>query len=259
LIVRIPKESPTINESSGVGGGHWLIVVRSSGDILPPSVLALTDLSRHDDAVRLPPDSMRNAPTTTNRPAVRLCLAADVERYSRFNDAEAWRAQARFIEALSDARAHAGLTESDVDLQESGDGQFAVLPPGLDESVVIPNLVAGLSIALRHTNADLNEHARLRLRVALHRGMLKPGVNGWIGNSAIAVNRLLDSAPLRTALAQEPSADFALIVSNTLYRDVIAHGYHGLAPELFRESTVDIPAKRFTEKAWIHLGIHRTR
>jgi hypothetical protein len=187
-------------------------------------------------------------------PAVRLCLAADIERYSRFTSVEAARAQERFIEVLRCARAHAGLMASEVDVQRSSDGQFAVFPPGVDESAVIPDLVAGLTKALRQTNADLSAHARLRLRVALHRGLLRPYVNGWIGDSAIAVHRLLDSAAVRTALARELAADFALVVGDMLYQDVIAHGYPGLPPERFRQVIVDIPAKRFTEHAWIYLG-----
>jgi hypothetical protein len=188
---------------------------------------------------------------------VRLCLAADIERYGRFTNGEAARAQARFLTVLGQAQRRAGLTELDADAEHSGDGRFVVLPPGLDESVVIPNLVVGLSIALRELNADLNAHARLRLRVAMDRGLLAPDVNGWVGNAAITVHRLLDSAPLRMALVAEPAVDFALIVADTLFRDVIAHGYPGLPPELFQKTTVVIPAKQFAEQAWIYPGIHR--
>lgn len=192
----------------------------------------------------------------SDRPAVRLCLAADVERYSRFNNLQAVRTQERFVETLRRARRHAGLNESEVYVQNSGDGQFIVLPAGLDESAVIPGLIAGLSIALRQINDDLIEYARLRLRIALHRGLLQSGVNGWVGNSAVAVRRLLDSLPLRTALAECPNASFGLVVSDTIYRDVIARGYLGLSGESFRETTIKIPGKRFIERAWIYIGSH---
>ncbi|TWP46709.1 hypothetical protein FKR81_34540 [Lentzea tibetensis] len=192
--------------------------------------------------------------TEVQRPAVRLCTAADVERYSRFTDLQASRAQERFTSALRKARVNAGLAESEVDLQASGDGEFAVLPPGIDETEVIPRFVAELTIALREVNADLSDHARLRLRVAMHRGLLAPGVCGWVGTSAIAVHRLLDSPAARSALAEHPDADFALIVGDTLYRDVIAHGHRGLSAGSFREVVVEIPAKRFSEVAWVHLG-----
>jgi len=185
--------------------------------------------------------------------AVRLVCAADIERYSRFRTPEAMRAQQRLTEALARARHHAGIAEDRVETQESGDGQFVVLPTGLDESEVIPALVHGFRIALAEVNADLNERARLRLRIALHRGHIERGANGWAGDSAVGVHRLLDSAPARAALTGRPDADFALIVSDTLYQDVIAHGYGLLRPEAFTRVEVEIPAKHFAERGWIYV------
>lgn len=186
---------------------------------------------------------------TNEHAAVRLCVAADIERYSRFTNCAAARAQARFTEILRYA-----LGPSEAHVQQLGDGQFLVLPPGLDESVAIPAFLTGLSIALRRTNADLNTHARLRLRVAMHRGLLRPSPNGWVGNSVIAVHRLLDSPSLRAALAGAPAADFALAVGDTLYQDVIAHDYPGLPPEMFGETMISIPGKGFSEQAWIYIA-----
>ncbi|PSL45975.1 hypothetical protein B0I31_1266 [Saccharothrix carnea] len=186
-------------------------------------------------------------------PTTRLCLAADVENYRRFRNPEAARAQERFRELLTRARELAGVDESAVRVENAGDGQFAVLPAGLDETAVIPGLVAGLRTALRYANADLNDHARLRIRVALHRGTIGAVPSGWVGTAAIAVHRMLDSAPLRQALATAPRADLAVIVPDSLYRDVIAHGYGDLTPESFHPTTVELPDKGFTEPAWIHV------
>ncbi|MFL6144377.1 MAG: hypothetical protein ACJ72N_21260 [Labedaea sp.] len=191
--------------------------------------------------------------------AVRLCLAVDIERYSRFTSTEAARAQARFVGILRFARACASIRDSDVAARDAGDAQFLVLASGLDESAVIPGLVTGLSEALRQTNADLTERARLRLRVAMHRGLLRPGANGWTGTAATAVHRLVDSAPVRAALIGEPAVDFALIVADALYRDVIAHGYPGLAPSWFQETVVDVPDKSFREPAWVYTEIRAHR
>jgi hypothetical protein len=192
-------------------------------------------------------------PVSESKPAVRLCVAADTEQYSRFRVPEAVRAQQRFVEALARARRHAGLAEAEIDLQKSGDGQFAVLPPGVDESAVIPKLVEGIKLALAETNSDLSDRARLRLRVALHRGHVRPGMNGWVGAATIAVHRLLDSEVLRRALTAAPDADFALIVSDVLYQDVIADHYGLLDPGEFAEVTATLKAKNFTERAWVHI------
>jgi hypothetical protein len=192
-------------------------------------------------------------PVSTRTPAVRLCLAVDTESYSRFSAGEAARSQQRLVDVLTRARRHAGLREADVDLQQSGDGQFAILPAGVDESVVIPRLVSAVRAELAVTNADLNAHARLRLRVALYRGHVAAGVNGWLGSAAIAVHRLLDSAPVRAALTRERDADFALIVSDVLYTDIIAEGYGLLDPADFAPVEVRIPEKNFAENAWVYV------
>jgi hypothetical protein len=194
------------------------------------------------------------APAPAHRAgAVRLCLAADIQRFSRFLAPEAMRAQQRFVEVLAEARRYAGIDESAVELQESGDGQFAVLPQGLDESTVVPRLIEGLRIALAHVNSDLNEHARLRLRVAMHRGHITPSANGWVGESSIAVHRILDSEAVRTALVDNDSADFALIVPEVLYREVVCQRYEWLDPDEFTQVAVTTPAKGFTADAWIYL------
>ncbi|WP_372669602.1 hypothetical protein [Amycolatopsis kentuckyensis] len=192
-------------------------------------------------------------PVSTRPPAVRLCVAVDTESYSRFSTGEAARSQQRLVDVLARARREAGLREHDVDLQESGDGQFAILPSGVDESVVIPRLVSAVRGELASTNADLNAHARLRLRVALHRGHVAAGPNGWLGGVTIAVHRLLDSAPVRAALAREPAADFALIVSDVVYTDIIADGYGSLDPAHFQPADVRIPQKNFAERAWVYV------
>jgi hypothetical protein len=183
---------------------------------------------------------------------VRLCVAADLERFSRFRLPEATRSQQRFVTLLARARAHAGIDEAGVALQESGDGQFAVLPAGIDETDTIPRLVAGLRIAIADTNSDLAEPARLRLRVALHRGHVAPAANGWAGDAAIAVHRLLDCTPVRDALSGAPAADFALIVSDVLYQEVIGHRYGLLDPDRFRRVEVVLPVKGFQASAWVY-------
>lgn len=219
--------------------------VTNSGIIQTGGHMRIEGSAIGDNATVGPSHATRNDP----RPAVRLCLAADVERYSRLRTPAAARTQARLVDVLAHARDHAGIDESTVDVQHAGDGQFAVLPPGLDESSVIPALIHGLASGLRDLNADLDEHARLRLRVALHRGHVGPAPAGWVGDAVIAVHRLLDAPALRQALRDHTEADFALIVPDVLYRDVVMH----LRLEAFSQVTVDLPEKNFTEHAWIHL------
>ncbi|MEU9890374.1 hypothetical protein [Sphaerisporangium sp. NPDC051011] len=191
------------------------------------------------------------APSPRARAAVRLCVSADIEKYSRFDDNEQEAAQARLVRVLEGARRRAGVAEAEVGCQRSGDGQFAILPPGIDETVVIPELIRGLRIELKDANAGLDDHHRLRLRVALCRGIIREAANGYVGAASIAVNRVLDSRPLRDALAGDRSADIAFAVTDSLYREVVVHGYEDLMPSDFRQAAVVIPEKQFSETAWL--------
>ncbi len=187
------------------------------------------------------------------RVAVRLCIATDIEKYSRFNDVTALRAQDRLVGLLAAARRRAGVDEAAVALQEHGDGQFAALPPDIEEPQVIPDFVRALRLELEALNADLAAHARLRLRVAMCRGNIRRGANGYVGSTAIAVHRILDAPPLRTALRDEIAAAFVLAVSDSIFTDVVAQGHGDLDPSAFRPVTAKLPEKGFEETAWIFL------
>ncbi|SER91150.1 hypothetical protein SAMN05216188_117102 [Lentzea xinjiangensis] len=196
-----------------------------------------------------PPRRSASPPDSSAR--VRLCIAADIERYSRFRGPEALLAQERFLGIMREARAHAGIDESAVVTDGEGDSQFAVLPSDIDESEIVPRLFEGFRKALQEANHSLSDHSRLRLRLAFDRGLLVRSSNGWVGTSTIAVHRLLDSAPLREALKADPDTDYAVITSRTLYEDVISHGYGGLTPAEFTGVEIDLPQKGFSSQAWL--------
>jgi hypothetical protein len=184
--------------------------------------------------------------------AVRLCVAADVEAYRDRPNPLAELTQLRLVEVLASARRRAGIDDGDVHLQPQGDEVFAILPVGIDESHVIPEFIAGLAGALQAVNRGEGA-PRLRLRVAMHRGLMKEGPSGWIGTAAIAVHRILDAAQLRGALAANPDADFVLGVPDVLYQDVLVHSSQVPRGSDFEEITVDLPEKRFREHAWLYL------
>lgn len=186
-------------------------------------------------------------------PAVRLCFAADIARFSRFAAPEAALAQERFVHIMAEARGRAGIDAAQVGLENSGDGQIAVLPSAIDESRAIPLLIEGLAEARAQVNAGRPPQDKIRIRVALDRGHLGWGANGWIGEPPITVRRLLDSDAAHHALTDNTASDFALIVSDVVYRDIIAHGYGNLSLRQFRLVQVDIPAKSFAELAWVYV------
>ena len=196
-------------------------------------------------------ERLAGTPVLEQAGSVRLCLAVDVEKYSSQTNPRAERTQERLVRVLERTLDHAQVNESQIEVQQQGDGRFLILPASIDETKVIPALVAGLRVAIAETNSDLSQAARMRLRVALDRGRVKRARNGYVGNAAISVHRFLDAPQTREALKAHPRSDFVLVVSDYLYQDVVSHGYEGLDPELFRKITAEIPAKNFRETAWL--------
>jgi hypothetical protein len=182
----------------------------------------------------------------------RLCVAYDVEHYSQRGTKREYATQQRLSDVLSFAFGEVGLAAGEYELQEQGDGGLALLPTGgtVDEPRLIVGLLNGLRNALTELNEDLVEQARVRLRVALHEGVVHRAPHGYVGPAVIEVCRLRDADPVRSALADSDSVLVA-VVADGLYRDVLAHGYHGLPGTVF--TPVDVQVKSFSARAWIYL------
>ena len=176
-----------------------------------------------------------------NRLTYRLVLAVDVEKYSTRDAREQLRAQKELRRALSAAAHAVGLDRRDWYEQVSGDGELVVLPEGVDVPVVVGDFTSSLEAILGEYNRRVigGTRARLRLRVALHYGTLTPGPFGPAGDAPIVVSRLLDAKPLRRLLAEHQERDLALIVSQSLYQDVIRTGFCSLDPEEFQAVRVN--------------------
>ena len=162
----------------------------------------------------------------------RLVLAVDVEKYSTRDAREQLRAQTELHRILNVAAQNTGLDQREWYEQVSGDGELVVLPEDVDVSVVVGDFTRQLETILGEFNREAG--TRLRLRVAIHHGTLTPGPFGPAGDAPIVVSRLLDARPLRRLLADEQDRDLALIVSQTLYQDVIRTGFCSLDPEEFQ-------------------------
>ncbi|HEX6469313.1 MAG TPA: hypothetical protein VF069_09475 [Streptosporangiaceae bacterium] len=166
-------------------------------------------------------------------PMRRLIVAVDVHRYSRRDPLAQVDAQKALIEALDHAAAKAGLDRTAWHRQSQGDGELAILPADVDEALVVADFVEELTKRLRRQNRQLRRETRLRMRAAIHSGVLSMGANGYAGPGPVETCRLLDAAPLKDALAAADDADLAVIVSDRLYRDIVEPGFRGLQPKQF--------------------------
>ena len=169
----------------------------------------------------------------------RLLLAVDVEKYSTRDARGQLRAQTDLRNILSLAAQNVGLDRSLWYEQVSGDGELAVLPEDVDVSLVVGDFTRQLETVLGEFNRARSGGRRLRLRVALHHGTLTPGPFGPAGDAPIVVSRLLNAKPLRRVLADQQHRDVALIVSQTLYQDVVRTGFCSLDPQDFQPVRVN--------------------
>nr|MDT0663210.1 hypothetical protein [Micromonospora sp. DSM 115978] len=185
-------------------------------------------------------------------PERRLLISVDMERYSGRNNPQQYEAQRAFRQLLQDAATAVGLDRMSWKTQQAGDGELAILPAGTREPRVIGRFVPELNRVTRSYNSTRLPVARIRLRVALHQGLVHlDGANGFPGTAVIEVCRLCDAVPLKRALAAFPDAGVALIVSAGIYREVVSNYPEELRPERFRQVEVAHPAKGFREPAWL--------
>ena len=175
----------------------------------------------------------------SNRLMYRLVLAVDVEKYSARDAREQLRAQTELQRTLSAAAQSVGLDQREWYEQVSGDGELVVLPENVDVPVVVGDFTSALETILGDFNRGVVDGMRLRLRVALHHGTLTPGPFGPAGDAPIVVSRLLDAKPLRKLLADDQDRDLALIISRSLYEDVVRTGFCSLDRDEFQPVRVN--------------------
>lgn len=178
----------------------------------------------------------------------RLLVAIDAKSYGSGDDQRHDAIQNGLLVVLDEAAAEAHLARADWLKQPAGDSELAVLPPAEPEPRVVADFVYKLAAALRHHNRDLQAARRLRLRLAIHHGTAMPSSNGFSGQGIVVVSRLVDSPPLRTALAVS-GADLAVIVSRQVFMDTVVQGHTSLEPTALRKVTVR--NKEFVDDAWI--------
>ncbi|NDU77283.1 hypothetical protein GWI34_32370 [Actinomadura sp. DSM 109109] len=178
----------------------------------------------------------------------RLLLAVDLEKYSHLDAQRQLAAQKDLRGLLNGCARRTGLRTGGWYRQPGGDGELVVMPAGVD----IPHVVGAFTSDLERALAELNRRrpTRLRMRLALHHGTVIEGPLGPAGDAPVVVARLLDAPPLRDHLDEHQDRDLALVVSDTLYKDVVGSGFCALNPADFLRLEVTIKEKPYS--GYIH-------
>ncbi len=129
--------------------------------------------------------------------------------------------------------------------------EFAVLPAGTPEQVVLGEYITHLTAELGGYNATRWPAGRMRLRLAIDTGVATTAALGFSGPAPIAVARYLNAPEVKRALAAAWSASLAVVISDRLYQDVVRSRFHGHDPKQYRR--IHVEQKGFAGYGWVRL------
>jgi len=184
-------------------------------------------------------------------PVHHTIVAMDVAGSGRLDDPWQLRMRADLRAIVAQALARQPLDPQAVHHTDLGDGVRLIVEPSVSPQNMLDPFVHNLAAALR-------AHRRLaspamRLRLAVHMGLLHHDGGGWAGEPLVHCARLLDAAPVRQALTAVNRADLVVVVSQPVYDAVVRYGY-GLDPDACRR--IAITEKETVASAWIHIPGH---
>jgi hypothetical protein len=133
--------------------------------------------------------------------------------------------------------------------EDRGDGALIIAPPDVEPTDMLDPLAHHLSALLRRSNKLASDTARLKLRVAVHRGRIHSDENGVTGRALVHLSRLLDAPALKRTLNASRS-DLAMIVSDHLYIEAKAHGGF-FNPARYRELAIRLKETRTRGWVWL--------
>lgn len=186
-------------------------------------------------------------------PHRRLCLAADMEQYSRLDTRTQSAVQSDLLRLLDETAARTGLDRTAWARQPQGDQEFAVLPEATPEATVLGPFVHHLAVRLGALNTR-PAAPRVRLRLAVDTGVVEDAALGHAGPAPVAVARYVNAPQLKAVLDALTQADLAVIVSDRLYQDVVRFGHPDLDPTQYVQAHVRV--KEFGGYGWIRVPGH---
>jgi class 3 adenylate cyclase len=151
---------------------------------------------------------------------------------------------------LQEAFDEARVPPEHVVTEDRGDGKLMLVSADVSAYQLIDPLVSQLIVGLRHHNLASSTQVQIRLRMALHQGMVQRDVDGWVGSDLNTAFRLADCASLRTAVQDFPEMPLVLIVSDSIYQGIVRHGHGAIEPSNYHQVAVE--NKETATIGWIY-------
>jgi CheY-like chemotaxis protein len=183
-------------------------------------------------------------------PVHRTIVAVDVEGFGnrRRTNRNQVAIRGGLYRAMRMSFDQAGIPWSDRDHEDRGDGMLILVGSEAPKSLFVESLPSALAGALRVHNSAHPELERIRLRMALHAGEVNFDEHGVTAASINLTFRLLESDPVKEALA-ESSSVLAVITSSWFFDEVVRHS---TADAGYRR--VPVAVKETTTTGWICLS-----
>lgn len=162
-----------------------------------------------------------------------LVLAVDLENFSRLSTLDQYTVQSHLADILDTAAQETELDRGTWCKQVRGDGEMSILPADIDVAWVVARFTQELERAIERRKDSGDSPPPLRLRMAMHYGTFTHGRFGPVGQAPIVACRLLDAKGVRQALANDLDTDVVLVISESIYRDVVETRFYGLDPAGF--------------------------
>jgi hypothetical protein len=139
----------------------------------------------------------------------------------------------------------------DLHREDRGDGVTIVFMPHISTGLLVSQLLDPLLAKLRHHNKVSSPAAQIQLRLALHAGLVTRDANGFAGQAAIHLFRILEAPPVKRELAVS-GADLALIASDYVYDNFIRNMHGPVNPDAYTHVKVNV--KNTRTHAWYRLA-----
>ena len=141
----------------------------------------------------------------------------------------------------------------DIHREDRGDGVTVVFMPHVSTGLLVSQLPDPLLAKLRHHNKMSSPAAQIQLRLALHAGLVTRDANGFAGQAAIHLFRILDAPPVKRELAVS-GADLALITSDYVYDNFIRDAHGSVTVNADAYTRVNVNVKKTHTRAWCRLA-----
>lgn len=196
------------------------------------------------------PDARRDYPQHCS------LIAADIADFSRLDRDDEIQLHLRtslyriFSAAFRDIEIAWEGTQ-DLHREDRGDGVTIVFMPHISTGLLVSRLLDPFLAKLRHHNKVSSPAAQIQLRLALHAGLVTLDANGFAGQAAIHLFRILEAPPVKRELAMS-GADLALIASEYVYDNFIRNTHGPVNPDAYNQVKVNV--KNTRTRAWYRLA-----